>query len=78
MCSVPEHRTREAEQTRLTFCVTDFLNLQHLFVCFSGGSDGSGVLSSPVQVWTNLLLSAKGHRLTAYPEKSRSWTHFLH
>lgn len=47
---------------RLT-CVTDFLNLQHLFVCFSGGSDGSGVLSSPVQVWTNLLLSAKGHRL---------------
>lgn len=62
MCSVPEHKIREAEQTRLT-CVTDLRNLQHVFVCFSGGSDGSGVLSSPVQVWTNLLLSAKGHRL---------------
>lgn len=62
MCLVPEHRIREAEQTRLTR-VTDFLNLQHLFVCYSKGSDGSGVLSSPVQVWTNLLLSAKELRL---------------
>uniref|UniRef100_A0A674P4T2 Guanylate cyclase n=1 Tax=Takifugu rubripes TaxID=31033 RepID=A0A674P4T2_TAKRU len=62
MCSVPEHRIRDAEQTRKT-CVTDFLNLQHVFVFFSGGSDGSGVLSSPVQIWTNLLWCRNGFLL---------------